>query len=221
MNITPDKNVYSTYTDKWIRYFKKSDHYHSLTIDIKNDVEFVINTFADYMQSYYGQIPKKWRPSTLKKCCLQEVPQKITAKISVFEHFSPVLLAFFEFLHEGNYIDTERLQDVIFEIGDEIPKVAAKSESWGFAKTALMGAIENDIDPTDIKALNKFITKNAIRKLNEVEEKKELRLKLPEIDRNKKITVQYKDGTIKENVKFKKVEKNLREGKCDLYKKFR
>ncbi len=39
------------------------------------------------------------------------------------------------------------------------------------------------------------------------------------IGRNQKIVVKYKDGRIMENIKFKKVESDLRNGFCDLIKK--
>ena len=39
------------------------------------------------------------------------------------------------------------------------------------------------------------------------------------IGRNQKITVQYEDGTTKADIKFKKVEKDLRAGRCELIKR--
>ena len=41
---------------------------------------------------------------------------------------------------------------------------------------------------------------------------------LPKIGRNEKITVKYKDGTIKKEVKFKKVKSDLEYGECEIIK---
>jgi hypothetical protein len=38
------------------------------------------------------------------------------------------------------------------------------------------------------------------------------------IGRNDKVTVKYKDGTLQTDVKFKKVEDDLKSGKCELVK---
>lgn len=42
------------------------------------------------------------------------------------------------------------------------------------------------------------------------------KIQLPKIGRNEKVTVKYKDGTVKKDIKFKKVIKDLEAGKCEL-----
>lgn len=42
------------------------------------------------------------------------------------------------------------------------------------------------------------------------------KVSLPKIGRNQKITVLYQDGTIKKDIKFKKVKKDLESGSCEL-----
>jgi len=40
--------------------------------------------------------------------------------------------------------------------------------------------------------------------------------KLPKIGRNERVTVKYKDGTIKEQIKFKRVKEDLEKGNCEM-----
>ena len=85
----------------------------------------------------------------------------------------------------------------------------------------MMGAQEAGFDPTDQRQIDRYVRQlNAARLPDLAPQRKTPTLSAPDpyahIGRNDRVTVTYPDGSRKQDVKFKFVEKDLRAGKCEL-----
>ncbi len=110
---------------------------------------------------------------------------------------------------------------------DKIPKWEADSDNWGPAKTIMMGAIEAGVDMDDTDAINKYMHEYNSKLTGNLfggpfnNSYRDYPKPIPpspfrNIGRNDKISVKYTDGKIMEGVKFKKVQKDLESGACEL-----
>ena len=108
---------------KWGAKFSKSKYYEELTEEQKQESEFVIRTFTDYMYSYLGLSPEKWDEGGLEECCLYILPRKITADESYFRSIAPVLSAFFRFIEEKGLV--RDASNLVKKVDKQIAKNAA------------------------------------------------------------------------------------------------
>lgn len=241
-----DSDALPDYIGKWKRHFLRSDFYRQLSIEARSETMIAINVFIDYMESHYNETPPEWSPQSLVMCCTQQIPGKVTAKPEFFDIFGSVLLAFLRFLEHRKYMNTQELQVAIQSVDRIIYEKSQDYLNWGFAKALAMIALDRNVDIknkdvmqeimdeynsnlTDTKtnnpefrALNHSISEvtnlfqnpktsklvephGAIPKFNQ-----------PKIGRNDLVNVKYTDGTVKEQVKFKKVEADIASGKCAL-----
>ena len=143
---------------KWGVEFSKSKYFEELTEEQKQESEFVITSFAEYMYSYHGLSPEEWDEDGLKECCLYTLPRKITADESYFKSIAPVLSAFFAFLGEKNLLkNTSQLIRKVKKIDKQIVRNAKDPKNWGIAKTFAMAAKDAGVDITDEKEMQKFM----------------------------------------------------------------
>jgi len=133
------------------------------------------------------------------------------------------LMEFFKFLDDKKYISNAKsLIKAVNLIKDEIAVEADNIENWGLDKLIVMSAIEAGVDMDNEEEFEKFML-NHIAEL-EKEEEEEARIVPLKIDpfrkigRNQKISIKYVDGRIVEDIKFKKVEMDLRNGICEILK---
>lgn len=117
---------------------------------------------------------------------------------------------------------TQALQQAVQEVKTQIPIEAKNKEKWSLFKRLEEEAAEAGIDTQDVDALNAFIQQRKSTLMQEMYRPSQPALvtnyenPYRHIGRNEKITVKYTDGTLKEGVKFKKVEKDLLDGLCEL-----
>ena len=143
---------------KWGVEFSESKYFEELTEEQKQESEFVITSFAEYMYSYHGLSPKEWDEDGLKECCLYTLPRKITADESYFKSIAPVLSAFFAFLGEKNLLkNTSQLIRKVKKIDKQIVRNAKDPKNWGIAKTFAMAAKDAGVDITNEKEMQKFM----------------------------------------------------------------
>jgi len=225
-------------TDKWIRHFKRSSLFKEMTKEEQENTDFVISVFSDYMFNYQGEIPTDWSAFAVKHVCLYTFPQKVSAEKKVFIAAGGILPKFFEFLASRNYLDNaEDLKETALEVKHEIVENSQDRSSWGPAKTFMMGAIEAGVDMDNQAELDAYLRSQQNKQMQHlrsqqqqppgfdedmvtkllklIEEKAPSLLRIP---RHKKVTVEYKDGTIKENIVYKKVMKDVKSGKCKVTK---
>jgi hypothetical protein len=173
----------------------------------------------DFMYDYEGVEPKEWTPLNVEVVCLDIVPRKITAEIETFENYGDILIQFLTFLGSKNYIsNSKELIEKVEEIKEEIALEAENPENLGMAKSFMMSTGEESFEFVDEEEIKNFM------RLQQLEASNQMMTPLREdpyqgIGRNQKITVKYEDGKIAENIKFKKVEKDLRDGRCEIIKK--
>jgi len=108
---------------EWGVEFSRSKYFEELTEEQKQESEFVVMSFTEYMYSYIGLSPEEWDEGGLKECCLYTLPRKITADEFYFESIAPVLSAFFAFLSEKNLLkNTSQLIRKVKKIDRQIVK---------------------------------------------------------------------------------------------------
>jgi hypothetical protein len=144
----------------WGVEFSKSNYYKDLTEEQQEHSEGVIMFFTEYMYNNHFLPPEEWDVDSTEDCCIFILPTKVTAEISFFESISPVLTAFFNFLNKKKYLkNAAELAERVSQLNNEIVKMASDPNNWGMAKSLVMMAIEEGIDPTDEKEMQKFIPK--------------------------------------------------------------
>ena len=218
--------------DRWIRRFMESNRYKALTEADKSHAGFILENFYNYMENYEEKKPSRWNISSVRNVLTKWVPRKVTAEQETFECYGVVILEFFKFLDENGYRKMTSLIPVAIKARDKIVEESQKREYWGHAKAFLMEAIEEGVDPEDPKAINRFMRKKQFQALKQLRNTKDESApksrtvsrtvdtkQFKNIWQNQKITVQYPDGTIKEDIKFKDVKNDLYEGLCELIKK--
>ncbi len=143
---------------EWGIAFSKSKYFEELTEEQKQESEFVLMSFTEYMYSYHELLPEKWDEDTLEECCLYTLPRKISANDSYFESIAPVLSAFFAFLSEKNILkNASRLIRRVKKIDRQIVKNARDPRNWGIAKSFAMAAMDAGVDITNEEEMQEFI----------------------------------------------------------------
>ena len=216
---TKDIPKYMELTRKWIRHFQRSEYYYGLSKDSKYNSDFIIENFSSYMYQYEDKFPKEWDVESATEVFLNWIPNKVTGDKELFKSYGEVLPVFFEFLESRKYLKTELLQELIEEVKDELVEISQDSSGWGIAKSLMMGAKEIGIDLDNQEEMRKYIQSQPLKRSKKIEEEEIKKKGYGKLGRNQKVTVKYEDGTILEDVKFKKIQEDLLKGKCKVIKK--
>ncbi|RLF69731.1 MAG: hypothetical protein DRN40_06200 [Thermoplasmata archaeon] len=143
---------------RWGVEFSKSEYFEELTEEEKEESEFVIMTFTEYMYTHHGLSPEEWDEEGVKECCLYTLPGKIAEGESYFKSVVPVLSAFFAFLGKKDLLrNAIRLILTVKEIDKQIVRNARDPKNWGIAKSFVMAAKAAGVDITDEEEMRKFI----------------------------------------------------------------
>ena len=145
---------------QWQEAFAESREFAGLTEAMQRESGAIIEFFAQYSHTHLGLAPKQWNAASVKECCTEILPQKVSAKSDFFEAVSPVLSAFF------GHLGTQS----ILPNGSALAKAAAKADraivanakdrgAWGFAKNLVMNALEADVDIEDPTAFEAFVAR--------------------------------------------------------------
>ena len=206
--------------EKWIEEFIQSKYFVDLSEYQKENASFIIGTFMDFMNNYEYVQPEEWNSSNITEVCLNIVPRKITSELELFENYGDVLMQFFSFLGYEKYLkSSEQIVQAVDKIKASIPVEANNPNNWGMAKSMMMSAQKKGVDFTDETELQNYLMNQNIEYLSRENEGKVIPLKqdpYKNIGRNQKVTVKYSSGKIMENIKFKKVELDLRNGLCEI-----
>ncbi|MDI6885406.1 MAG: SEC-C metal-binding domain-containing protein [archaeon] len=151
---------------EWGVEFSESKYFEELTEEQKQESEFVVMSFTEYMYSHHGLSPEEWDEDGLEECCLYTLPRKITADESYYRSIAPVLSAFFAFVGEKNLLKkTSQLTRKVKEIDKQIVRNASDPRNWGIAKSFAMAAKEAGVDITNEKEMQKFIARYNLQQL--------------------------------------------------------
>jgi hypothetical protein len=144
---------------EWVAEFSKSKHFDQLSEDQKQESEFIMETFSEFMYSHHGLSPHEWNVVELEECCLETLPRKVSADEIYFQSIAPVLCAFFAFA-EGKSVlkNASMLVKRVRAIDKQIVKNASDPEHWGISKSLVMGAEDAGIDVMDEGELDQVIT---------------------------------------------------------------
>lgn len=142
----------------WSESFSCSPHFDALSDGEKTEAEPVIMRFANYMYSYFGQSPVEWRIDTMKECCAEILPRKLTTDKSYFEAIAPVLTSFFRYLDgEGLLRSAGILAAEMERLGPEIVANCINPDMWGPAKSFLMNAQASGVDISSPEAISRHM----------------------------------------------------------------
>jgi len=183
----------------------------------KEHVEYIVRNFTNLIIDIEGIALEQIDTDLVKRVCLEHVPAHIVAPEEVFELYGTVLPVYFHFLSTIGVIsdqDRDEINNTIEEIKDLIPSLAKDPNNWGPGKQLIHTAEQAGVDIQNQEELGEFL--NYAQELEEEELRNNNMVFDPfkSIGRNQKISVKYQDGSQKVGVKFKKVEKDLRMGKC-------
>ena len=212
--------------EAWKSAFRESPIYEQLANVETINIDMALNTFLEYMHRYEDARPWNWAPNHVKEVCLHWAPAKITADPEDFKDYGTVVMAFLSFLGQAGHIShADELIQAVEQVKDRIPIEAAKEINWGPAKSIMMSAKAQGYDLSSEEAIKDFIRQQQMQAPMQQQPMQQHPYTEPPEDlfkgigRNQKITVQYEDGTTKADIKFKKVEKDLRAGRCELIKR--
>lgn len=207
---------------KWARHFLRSNFYSEMNAIEREKSDFILETFSDYMYNYEGKEPKDWNVQALKEVCLNWVPNKITAEKELFQAYGEVLIKFFEFLDSRKYLKTKSFQEFVKKIKNQIVENSQNNSNWGMAKSFMMGAQQSGINLDNKEQMDLYLMQQQLKAFSQFKDKREISQnkittnKFKKFGRNDKVNVEYSDGTILQNVKFKKVMQDLKNGACKI-----
>jgi hypothetical protein len=154
----PEKAV--EHVGSWFDAFAKSPRFDQLTEEQKDDAWNVISFFTQYSVDYFSTPPKDWTPATVKNCCLDILPRKVSAQTPFYQAVAPVLSAFFYYLDDQKLIKrAAALAKTVAPLGPQIVAQADNPSNWGMAKSFMMQAINEGVDVSNQKALDAYILK--------------------------------------------------------------
>lgn len=224
---SPEDELDNNKLEAWLHEFAQSPQYATLTPEEQESAKFNVDMFAEYAFNYRGDQPTDWTIGTVQEVCLELFPRKFTAKIEDFEEAGVVLRLFFAFLDEKKYLkDAGRLQKEMQKIAPQMVANAKDPHNWGMAKSFAMNAFGAGVDMGDVDAMNDFMANYSAKILQKMDfpdvtkDKRQALRPVQEnpfksISRNQVVQVKYPDGSIREG-KFKRLEEELRAGKCSL-----
>jgi hypothetical protein len=143
----------------WLKTFAESPAFALLTESQQSKADAIVDYFADHSFRYLDVAPIEWTRATVRECCLEILPRKVSAEASFFEAIPPVLGSFFCFLgDQALHPQGHVLAKSVETIADDIVSNAKDSDRWGMAKQLVMAAMDAGVNPGDEAALAGFIT---------------------------------------------------------------
>ncbi len=222
-------SVEDSMRDEWFRLFSKSPFFEQLNETQKENTDFAIEVFINYLEGYLGLGLYDCTPEDAKEMCLDILPRKVSADDEFFGSVASLLAVFFEFLEENGHIPAgngKAISDTLKGMDKETLAASKDPSNWGMAKSMVMSAQEQGFDLTDEDDKNRFMQMQQLNALNRAASQKRQSLfasqpyvnedPYKDFGRNTKVSVRYPGGKVRERVSFKRVEKDLRAGKCEL-----
>ena len=216
------QDIYFTAMEVVAQDFFKSPFAENIADIEEGNANFIIEMFVNYAMTYRDEMIEDWTKYTVDEICLDVIPRKVSMEAESFEVAGKVLRYFFDFLASEDFIKDKKLGDYVYSKRKVIYNNSQNPAKWGMAKSLMMGASDQGYDPTDKDALDAYLASQSDRPLNIPDyfnsyyTEPAKRDALKDIGRNDKVSVKYTDGKVLKNVKFKKVMKDVKNGKCVL-----
>ena len=179
-----------------------------------------IEMFMDMAFNYADvTTPEEYTPYTIEEVMLDVMPRKLSANREYYVRLADTCIIYLDWLGQsGRLRDAPKVLRAARAAAKKLPARAMDPSRWGISKTLMMGMQEEGIDPTDRQQLDAYISRynaglDLPRRTSTPPPSPPPHERFP-YGRNDRITVEYEDGSRKEDTKFKYVEKDLREGRC-------
>ncbi len=154
----------------WFDAFVSSPQYDRLSEIERHKAPGIVRFYTEYSFRHIGATPEQWNQSVLTECCLEILPQKMSAEHAFFRAIAPVLSGFFEFLADRNLLSQARdLSKAVAELNEEIVAASQDPRNWGPSKSFIMAAEQAGVDTCDENALRGFMVEYNLRQLARLE----------------------------------------------------
>lgn len=164
--------------------FVESQCFLSLSQSQKENAEFILSVFTDYMYSYHGELIGKWTIPEVKDCCCNTLPRKISADEDCFQAIAPVLMAFCNFLEEQKIIkQAKKFTELLTTIEQKIVANSQNPSYWGMAKSFFMQGEKSGFDMLNEEERNNFFALNNQQALSAIQNTTPI-VKAPSVGRN-------------------------------------
>jgi hypothetical protein len=151
-------NVAHATVEDWFDAFMHSAAFDRLNASQQRRAGAITRYFTEYSYHDLGLSPGGWDSETVRECCTEILPRKVSAELSFFETVAPALSAFFLFLGEQSLHPAgNALADAVEDIADEVVSAARDRSRWGPAKRFVMAAYEAGVDINDTASINAFL----------------------------------------------------------------
>lgn len=94
--------------DEWYEAFAQSNHFAKLSDSQQRKAGAITKFFARSSYECLGLPPGQWDRGAVVECCIEILPRKMSAELSLFEAVAPVLTAFFSFLEDRSLLPNGR-----------------------------------------------------------------------------------------------------------------
>ncbi|MEM1324268.1 MAG: hypothetical protein AAGG75_28675 [Bacteroidota bacterium] len=205
----------------WTAAFRESSFFEVLTEQQQEYADLIVETFLDFSYRKEMVDPDEWDTHTVNQVCLLWVPSEMFGEEELFESYGDILTQFLYFLGETEKItNAEVLAEEAQKIKADIPSANNDPDNWSMQKVIAMKAMDDGVDIHNEEELGAYLAKLDRMVMQSAEDNRNAPRPAQEdpfkgIGRNQRVKVQYTDGKTME-IKFKKVERDLREGKCSL-----
>ncbi|GEM_PF-3083999 len=124
--------------------FVESDHFKNLNTIEQECCFFLIDIFFEYSYSYCLVGPGKINKKVIDEMMLDVMPRKISAGLSTFESFAPVMKSFLSWCEDTRHMaNTKKLRAHIHETAQEMISRSQNRGYWGMAKSFMMDGPSN------------------------------------------------------------------------------
>ncbi len=152
----------------WGAEWSKTPAFEALTQEQKEESEFIVQSFSEYMYNYHDVEPEEWNVSDMERCCLETLPTKVSSEGTYFRCLSPVLASFFAFLGDTVQVkNAYKMSKRIVAIDKDIVAASNNPRNWGIAKSMVMSAIQGGVDVEDSEAMGAFMGSYTAQLMND------------------------------------------------------
>jgi len=137
--------------------FPTSDEPAFIDEDRELAVDIVLGV-AELMAVHQEELPHQWTASALMECLTEDAPRKISADDEWFDAVPDAMCALLEHAADAGELEQGReLAKLVASQAHEIRRAASDPARWGMAKTVLMAAQAEGVDPMDSQQMEGFI----------------------------------------------------------------
>jgi len=137
--------------------FPSADEPELIDEDREVAVDIVLSV-AELMAMYQGELPHEWTASALIECLTEDVPRKISADDDYFDAIPGAMVTLLEHLADSGELEQGRkLAELVASRANGIRRAGRDPARWGMAKTLMMAAQAEGVDPLDSLQMDDFI----------------------------------------------------------------